>query len=89
MFKKLCHYFDENSLLFKKQFGFTAGPSTDHAVLELIDEINEVFNIRQYFLGIFIDLSEAFGTVDHKILLNKLCFYCFFLKLSYKQKNNI
>ena len=45
----MCHYFDENNLLFKKQFGFRARKSTGHAVIELIDEISEAFNNRECF----------------------------------------
>ena len=66
--KRIYHYFDENSLLLKKQFSFRARRSTDHAELELIDELSEVFSSQDYILGIFIDLSKAFDPVDHEIM---------------------
>ena len=34
----------ENKILFKEQFGFRSGHTTDHALLELIDQIYECFD---------------------------------------------
>ena len=55
-----------------EQFGFRTGHSTEHAILELIDQVSNAFDNNKFVLGVFTDLSKAFDTVDHNILLEKL-----------------
>ena len=70
MYNRLYSYLTENNILFNKKFGFWAGHS--YALLELVDQISNIFNEKNYLLGISIDVSKAFHTVDHKILIQKL-----------------
>ena len=72
MCNRLYKYLADNNILYKKQFGFQTGHSTEHAIIELVNEINSNFEIEQYTLGVFINLYKAFDTVDHKILITKL-----------------
>ena len=43
--------------------------------MQLIDEISSSVDNKEYCAGIFLDLSKAFDTVNHAILINKLGHY--------------
>ena len=47
----------------------------EHAIIQFVNEISKSFEQSKYTLGIFIDLSKAFDTVNHRILLQKLKYY--------------
>ena len=55
MYNKLYSYLTINEILYNKQFGFRAGHATDHAILELVDEITNGFIEKKYTLGVSID----------------------------------
>ena len=95
MYNKLYTYLTENNILFNLQFGFRCQHSTEHAIVELVDKILNSFSEEKYTLGIFIDLSKAFDTVDHQILLKNL-FYTVLkvkvlsgLRATFQRENNI
>ena len=48
--------------------------STVHAALELIESISNSIDSKQHCAGVFIDLIKAFGTVNHKLLVEKYHF---------------
>ena len=72
MYNRLFKYLSENSILCEKQFGFQTSHSTDHAILLLVNQLYQSRDESKFTLGIFIDLSKALGTVDHKILTKKM-----------------
>ena len=71
MYNRICKHLKEKDILYKKQFGFQQKHSTEYDILQLIDQVNNRFERNQFTLGISIDLSRAFDTVDHKILISK------------------
>ena len=80
IFEKLMHsrlikFFEEKQNLYYRQFGFRKDFSTNHAILTLLESIQEALDDGQFACGIFIDLEKAFNTISHDILLEKLNHY--------------
>ena len=64
MLARLNEHMDRNNLHTPQQFGYKKGYSTEHVVLEIVDEVLVGFNKRTATLVILLDLSAAFDTVD-------------------------
>ena len=73
--KRLIKFFDDNNLIFKFQFGFRKLYSTTLALIEFTDCIRGFLDDGNYAISKIFDLTKAFDTVDHEILLHKLDSY--------------
>ena len=65
-----CH-----NLLYCNQFGFRNEQSPNLAMICLVDKITNALEKGKCVLGLFLDFSEAFDTVNHQILLKKMEYY--------------
>ena len=69
VYKRLYHFM--KSKLSSKQYGFRAKRSTIQAVTEIYLDIIDSFESNNMTMATFLDLSKAFDTIDHSILLKK------------------
>ena len=72
---RVRNYLERSNLLYNLQFGFRKKHSTSHAIVNMVQSIQEVIKYNKVAIGIFIDLQKAFDTVNHSILLSKLDSY--------------
>ena len=70
--KRLIDFIDKHNILFKKQFGFRKNRSTYMAVLSFVEKIRIAIDNGNLGIGIFADLSKAFDTINHEILIKRL-----------------
>ena len=73
--KRLYKYLSKFKILYEYQFGFREGHSTTQALVEITDRLKNAMDAKELSCGIFIDLTKAFDTVDHAILLKKMYRY--------------
>ncbi len=61
--------------MYNAQYGFRLEHSTEYAALELVDRVMSEMDKKNTPASIFLDLSKAFDTLNHEILLEKLNYY--------------
>ena len=69
---QLMNYLESNKLLSSKQFGFRRKRSTELATAYFIDKIRHAVDKGEYTGAIYVDLSKAFDTISHAMIVNKL-----------------
>ena len=73
--EQLSEYFVTNNLFSPQQYGFRKNSSTELAALELLDKLLIQLDSRKIPTNFYIDLSKAFDSLRHDILLQKLSYY--------------
>ena len=72
VYKRTYSFMESTSQIFNSQYGFRSQHSCENAVSELVSEITKGFQNGFFTTALFLDLSKAFDTLEHKVLLKKL-----------------
>ena len=75
MCNRIYKFLDKNNIIYSLQFGFRKHDSTSYDLFNLTEAIMKALDDGNFACGTFVDLQKAFDTVDHSILLSKLCHY--------------
>ena len=75
IYEQLNSHFNLLNIYYPGQYGFSEKHSTELASLELSDRVIQYLDKGETPISIFLDLSKAFDTLDHSILLTKLAYY--------------
>ena len=72
MYKRTYDFLMETNQLYAGQYGFRKQHSCENAICELTSEVLKNFEHKKPTVGISLDLSKAFDTLSHNILLKKM-----------------
>ena len=72
MYRRLTKFLIQHNFFCDLQLGFRKNYSTSDAITFMIDKISKAFDRKEMTLIIFLDLSKAFDSINHSILLHKL-----------------
>ena len=71
-YTRMYTFLTKSNQLYQSQYGFRAKHSCDHAVGELLSDIVKNFELNKPTICLYLDLSKAFDTLQHTVILKKL-----------------
>lgn len=72
---RIINFFNEEELFNHTQHGYLHGRSTQTAIFQFVQYILELLEDKKMALGIFLDISKAYDSLNMEYLLKKLEFY--------------
>ena len=72
VYGRIYSFLCNSNQLFQSQYGFRTGHSCENAICELVGTVAKNGEEKKHTIGVFIDLSKAFDTLNHQMLLSKM-----------------
>ena len=76
LYNRILEFVGKHEILSNHQFRFRKKYSTSHAINSLVNQFHDSVEKNEFMMmGLFIDISRAFDTISHTILINTLYTY--------------
>ena len=75
MYQRTYSFLESSKQIYKSQYGFRTAHSCENTICELVSEIIKGKQDGMPTLAVFLDLSKAFDSLKHDVLLKKLYKY--------------
>ena len=75
IYDRIYNHLSDNQLLYSLQAGFRKGHGTIDQLISITDGIHKELENGKWVRGVFLDISAAFDTVPHYLLVHKLRAY--------------
>ena len=75
VYKRVYKFLTESSQLYDNQYGFRSNHSCEHAISQTVGNLLKNLENKKNSICVLLDLSKAFDTIEHSIMLEKLDLY--------------
>ena len=75
VYKRLYSFLTHHRILYDRPYGFRPARSTIDALTEFSTDVLPCLDKRERIMSVYLDLSKAFDTINHNIMLSKLEYY--------------
>ena len=72
VYNRVYTFLTDTGQIYECQYGFRTNHSCEHAIGQLVAHVIKILEVGKDTISIFLDLSKAFNSLQHDILLKKM-----------------